>query len=160
MGALTPELIDFLDAEPVGVLATASPGGRPRQSLVYFARDRDRLLISTLGDRVKARDVRRDGWASLCVMGHEPPYPSATFSGPAEIVTNNIGPSTAAVVRRIRRAAEPPTPLSDEDLANVGRVILALVVERVTGASYMALASVAGGDEKHRVTAKPSVGFG
>ena len=96
MGALTDELRDFLDAHPVGVLATASPEGRPRQSLVYFARDGERLLISTLADRLKARDVRRSGWASFCVMGHEPPYPSATFSGPAEILTESIGVPTAS----------------------------------------------------------------
>ena len=55
--------------------------GNPRQSLVYFARAGDRLVISTLADRLKAQDVRRSGWASLGVMAHEPPYPSATFSG-------------------------------------------------------------------------------
>ena len=143
MGVVTPELADFLDGEPVGVLATASSGGSPRQSLVYFARDGDRLLISTLSDRLKARDVRRTGWASLCVMGHEPPYPSATFSGSAEIVTQHIGPSTAAVMQRITRAAEPPEPLGDEALAKVGRVILAITVERVTAASYIEAAATA-----------------
>jgi Pyridoxamine 5'-phosphate oxidase len=64
MGALTDKLCDFLDAHTAGVLATASPEGNPRQSLVYFARDGDRLLISTLTDRLKARDVRRTRWAS------------------------------------------------------------------------------------------------
>ncbi|MFX6857601.1 pyridoxamine 5'-phosphate oxidase family protein, partial [Acinetobacter baumannii] len=66
MGGLTPELKAFLDAQPVGVLATLASNGRPRQSLVYFARDGERLLISTLADRLKARDVNRTGWASLC----------------------------------------------------------------------------------------------
>ena len=144
MGALTPELAAFLDGEPVGVLATASSGGRPRQSLVYFVREGDRLLISTLSERLKARDVRRTGWASLSVMGHEPPYPSATFSGSAEIVTQDIGPSTAAVMQRITRAAEPPEPLSDEALAEIGRVILAITVERVTAANYISDAAVPG----------------
>ena len=82
MGALTPELQAFLDAQPAGVLATITADGRARQSLVYFARDGERLLVSTLADRLKTGDVRRTGWASLCVMGHEPPYPSATLSGP------------------------------------------------------------------------------
>ena len=108
MGALTEELREFLDAHPVGVLATRAPDGRPRQSLVYFARDGERLLSSTLADRLKARDVRRTGWASLCVMGHEPPYPSATFSGPAEILTDDIGAATAMIMQRITDAAEPP----------------------------------------------------
>ena len=93
----------------MGVLATLAADGRPRQSLVYFAREGDRLLISTLADRLKARDIRRTGQASLCVMGHEAPYPSATFSGPAEILTTGIGPASAAIVQRITAAAEPPS---------------------------------------------------
>ena len=62
---LTPALREFLDSQPVGVLATLAADGRLRQSLVYFTRDGDRLLISTQADRLKARDVRRTGRASL-----------------------------------------------------------------------------------------------
>ena len=137
MGTMTPPLREFLDFHAVGVLATSASDGKPRQSLVYFARDRDRLLISTLTDRVKARDVRRTGWASLCVIGHEPPYPSATFSGSARILTENIGAPTAKVMQRITGSAEPPEPMSDGTLAEVGRVILAITIERVSAASYI-----------------------
>ena len=137
MGTLTESLREFLDDHAVGVLATATANGRPRQSLVYFARDRDRLLISTLADRMKARDVRRSGWASLCVMGHEPPYPSAAFSGPAEVLTQGIGAPTAMIVQRMTGAAEPQEPMTDEALAEVGRVILAITIERVSAASYI-----------------------
>ena len=90
MGALTGELREFLDRHPVGVLATRAARDGPQQSVVYFARDGERLMISTLTDRLKAQDVRRTGWASLCQMGHRPPYPSATFSGPAGILTEDI----------------------------------------------------------------------
>ncbi len=137
MGALTAELREFLDSQRAGVLATAMPDGRPRQSLVYFSRDGDRLLISTLSERLKARDVRRTGWASLCVMGHEPPFPSATVSGRAVVLTEDIGPATAAIVQRMTGEAEPPEPMSDETLAEAGRVILAIEVDRVTAASYL-----------------------
>jgi PPOX class probable F420-dependent enzyme len=121
----------------VGVLATVAPDGRPRQSLVYFARDSGRLLISTLTNRAKARDVRRTGWASLCVLGHEPPYPSATFSGAAEINTEEIGLATAKIMQRITRAEKRPAPMSDEALADAGRVILALTIERVSSTNYI-----------------------
>jgi PPOX class probable F420-dependent enzyme len=144
MGALTPELREFLDANPVGVLATAASDGGPRQSLVYYAGEDDRLLISTLTDRLKARDVRRTGRASLCVMGHERPFPSATFSGPAEIVTENIGAPTALIAQRMTGADEPPEPMSDEALAGAGRVILAITIERVSGANYIEPADTAG----------------
>jgi PPOX class probable F420-dependent enzyme len=134
---MTPDLRGFLDSHPVGVLATPAADGRPRQSLVYFCRDGDRLMISTLTDRLKARDIRRSGCASLCVMGHEPPYPPATLSGPAEILTENIGAATAAIMQRIASTAEPPEPMSDEALAEAGRVILAITVERVTAQNYI-----------------------
>jgi PPOX class probable F420-dependent enzyme len=140
MGVLTPALCELLDSNPVGVLATLSPGGLPRQSLVYFARDGERLLISTLADRLKARDVTRSHWASLCVMGHERPFPSATFSGAAEILTDDIGAATARIAQRAMGADEPPEPMTDEELAGAGRVILAIDVERVTAATHLPVA--------------------
>ncbi|HME04682.1 MAG TPA: pyridoxamine 5'-phosphate oxidase family protein [Solirubrobacteraceae bacterium] len=140
MGALSEELHEFLDSHPVGVLATLASDGKPRQSLVYFAREGDRLLISTLTDRLKARDTRQSGWASLCVMGHEPPYPSATFSGPAEILTEHIGPPTAKIMQQITQTAEPPEPMTDAALAEAGRVVLVIHVDRVSAASYISAA--------------------
>ena len=141
MGALTSELQAFLDAQPAGVLATLTPDCHARQSFVYFARDGERLLVSTLADRLKTRDVRRTGWASLCVMGHDAPYPSATLSGPAEILTENIGAATAAIAQRITRAEVPPEALSDDVLAEAGRVVLSITVERVGATSYIPAAS-------------------
>jgi PPOX class probable F420-dependent enzyme len=137
MGELTPELRAFLDSNRVGVLATQASDGRPRQSPVYYARDGERLLISTERQRLKARDVERSGWASLCVLGHESPYPTATFSGPAEILTEDIGPPTAAVMQRIAGLAEPPEPQTDEALAEVGRVVLRIGVEKVSAVNYL-----------------------
>jgi len=137
MGQLSEQLRALLDANTVGVLATVAPDGTPRQSLVYFTRDGERLLISTLADRLKARDAGRTGWASLCVMGHQPPFPSATFSGSAEILTEDIGASTANIAQRISGSDEPPEPMSDETLAAAGRVILAIGIDRVTAASHL-----------------------
>jgi PPOX class probable F420-dependent enzyme len=138
MGVLTPELEELLDENPIGVLATQSASGRPRQSVVYFVRDGERLLISTLGQRLKARDVARSPWASISVMGHERPFPSATFSGSAEILTEDIGEATARVAQRAMGTDEPPEPMTDEALAEAGRVILAIDVERVTAATHLA----------------------
>ncbi len=137
MGGLTDELRTFLDEHRVGVLATTTAGGRPRQSVVYYVRDGDRLLISTESKRHKAQDVMRTGWASISVRGDEQPYPSATFSGPAEILTEGIGPHTALVMQRIAGMDEPPEPQTDEALAAIDRVILAISIKKVTGVSYI-----------------------
>ena len=59
MGELTEELREFLDAHRVGVLATIASDGKPHQSVVYYARDAERLLISTESKRLKARHAER-----------------------------------------------------------------------------------------------------
>ena len=141
MRPLTSHLIDFLDAHRVGVVGTVDKVAMPRQSVVYYVREEQRLLISTESKRLKARDVRRSGWASLCVLGHERPHPSAVFSGPAEILTESIGPATAAIVQRIADLPEPPEAQSDEALAAIDRVILAITVEAVTSVNYLPAAT-------------------
>ena len=137
MGELTTELRAFLDAQRVGVLATVAEDGRPRQSVVYYARDGEHLVLSTLAKRLKAKDAERTGWASLCVMGHELPYPSAVFSGRAEILTRNIGAATAAVMQKITGSAEPPERQTDDALAAVGRVIMKIAIQRVSAVNYI-----------------------
>jgi PPOX class probable F420-dependent enzyme len=137
MGELTPGLENLLDSQRVGVLATIAADGKPHQSVVYYARDSERLLISTEAGRLKARDVRRFGWASLSVRGEEQPYPSATFSGPAAIKTEQIGGPTAKVMQRIAGTDEPPQAQSDDALAEVGRVILELSIDRVSAVNYL-----------------------
>jgi PPOX class probable F420-dependent enzyme len=137
MGGLTDQLRDFLDAHRVGVLATIAEDGKPHQSVVYYAREGDLLLISTLSARFKAKHVKRTGWASLSVRGDAQPYPSATFAGPAEILTEDIGRQTALVMQRIAGMDEPPDPESDEALAKIDRVILAITVERVSAVTHM-----------------------
>jgi PPOX class probable F420-dependent enzyme len=127
----------FLDEQPVGVLATRSAAGRVHQSIVYYVRDGDELLISTEAPRRKARDVEETGWASICVMGHERPFPSITVSGAATIRREGIGAATARVAQRMLALDEPPEPQSDEALAGVGRVIIAVEVERLGPASYL-----------------------
>ena len=136
MNGLTDPLREFLDANRVGVIATSAADGRPRQSVVYYVRDGERLLISTLAGRAKAKDVGRTGWASLSVRGAKQPYPSATFSGPAEILTEDIGLATAQIGGRIAET-EAPEPMSDEELAEMGRVILAITIERVSASTYL-----------------------
>ena len=95
------------------------------------------MLISTEAGRFKARDVERTGWASLAVRGEERPFTSATVSGEAEILTEGIGSATAAVMQRIIGSDEPPPSQTDEALAEVGRVILSMDIERVAAANYL-----------------------
>lgn len=137
MSVLTPAQTRLLDENDHGVIATLGRDGYPRQSVVYYARDDERLLLSTLANRAKARDVEATGWASLSVSGPERPHPSATFSGPAEILTEGIGPATALIMQRVMDADQPPEPMTDEALAEVGRVLLVIEIDRVAAAAHL-----------------------
>jgi PPOX class probable F420-dependent enzyme len=126
----------FVEEVPAGVLATTRADGRSRQSVVYHVLDGDRLLISTESKRGKARDVERTGWASLCVVGSDRPFPSVTLEGPARIRRTDIGPPTARIIERILGAPADAVQ-TDNELAAIDRVILEIEVGRVYGASYL-----------------------
>jgi PPOX class probable F420-dependent enzyme len=134
---LTPELAELLDSNKLGTLATVGQDGLPRLSVVYYANRGERIFVSTLRERVKAKDVERRSWAALSVRGDEPPYPSATFIGSAVVRTTGIGEETALVMGRIAGLSEPPEPQSDEALAEAGRVLIEVTVERITAATHV-----------------------
>jgi len=136
-GLIEAPVHEFLERQSVGTLATVRPDGKARHTLVYYDVTGAVIRISTEAARGKARDVERTGWASLCVMGHEKPWPSCTLEGAARVVREGIGPATAALLGKITGNAPDPAP-SDEQLAAAGRVILEIAVERVYGVSYVA----------------------
>lgn len=134
---LTAELAELLDSNKLGTLATVGEDGLPRLSVVYYANRGERIFISTLRERVKAKDVERRGWAALSVRGEEPPYPSATFTGSAVVRSAGIGEDTALVMGRIAGLPERPEPQSEDDLAEVGRVLIEITVERITAVTHV-----------------------
>jgi PPOX class probable F420-dependent enzyme len=125
----------FLAEQPVGVLATQRANGSIRQSVVYHVLDGDRLLISTLSKRAKARDVRRTGRASYCVVAHAKPFAMVTVEGSARILTTGIAETTGRIFARI--TGQPAAPFTDEVLAGMDRVILEIAIERVSAVAYV-----------------------
>lgn len=136
MAELTDAVLRFLDEHDIGVVATERPDGLPRQTVVYHVRDGDRLLVSTMGDRAKARDVQRTGRASYAVVGPAKPHPQVVITGAARILTTGIAEATSRIFGRITGSAPEP-PLTDERLAEMGRVVLEITIERVAAASYL-----------------------
>jgi PPOX class probable F420-dependent enzyme len=134
---LTAELVELLDSNKLGTLATVGQDGLPRLSVVYYANRGERIFISTLRERVKAKDIERRGWAALSVRGEEPPYQSATFTGGAVVRSAGIGEDTALVMGRIAGLPEPPEPQSDEALTEAGRVLIEVTVERVSAVTHV-----------------------
>lgn len=64
-----------------GKLATVRADGRSHVAPIWFVLDGDDLLFTTWHESVKARNLRRDNRASLCVDEAVPPYAFAIVEG-------------------------------------------------------------------------------
>ena len=84
----TAQAREFLRANHRAVLATARADGRPQLSPVTCAVDAaGRVLISTRETAIKARNLRRDPRASLCVFTDGFFGPWAQVEGDAEVIS-------------------------------------------------------------------------
>ena len=101
----------------------------PAMSVVYYIpTDEDELLISTMGDRAKAKAVRRLGKASLCILNEQWPvgflqvYCDAVVEDDPELTTDVM----MAVAGRMSGEALPDEarPLVAQMAAEEGRVVL------------------------------------
>src|SRR3954451_7553221 len=77
--------ITALPARP-GILGTTRADGRPHVAPVWYVVAHDGTIIFTTGeDTVKGRNLRRSGWASLCVDDDVPPFSFVVLEGPIVI---------------------------------------------------------------------------
>ncbi|HLI01571.1 MAG TPA: PPOX class F420-dependent oxidoreductase [Acidimicrobiales bacterium] len=81
------EVRAFLDSTPphTGKLATVRPDGRPHVVPVWYVRDGEDLVWTTGAESVKARNLRHQPWAALCVDDERPPFSFVTAQGPVTI---------------------------------------------------------------------------
>ncbi len=128
-----PHFDTFLDQHRWAVLSTLRKTGGASSSVVAYARDGDRLLISTPGGTFKRQSLARDPRATLCVISNAEPFNFVTVEGTAIIHTKDILADTRRVFANIAdtQFTEP------EDLPGwleaQARVILEIQPLRVSG---------------------------
>jgi PPOX class probable F420-dependent enzyme len=83
MMQLTNEQRAFLDAPHFAVVATIAPDGLPHQTVMWYQRDGDDLLLSTPEGSLKHQHLLRDTRISVCV---EEGFRYLTLSGRAMLV--------------------------------------------------------------------------
>jgi PPOX class probable F420-dependent enzyme len=60
--------LDLLDGPHTAVLATVLPSGTPQASPVWFLRDGNTVLVSTVSERQKHHNVARQPLATLTIL--------------------------------------------------------------------------------------------
>jgi len=120
----------FVRAHRTAVFGYGRAADGPAMSIVYYVMDGDDILVSTMGERAKARAVARDPKVSLCVLDEAwPPtylqvYCDATIDRDRERTVDLM--MRIAGVMADRPLDESIRPLVAEGAAREGRGALRL----------------------------------
>jgi len=125
--AFSPATLRLLDGRNYAVLATLNPDGSPQTSAMWVGRDGADLLFSTVEGRVKHRNMVRDPRVSVTVIDTEDPENYVELRGRVSI-TPDVG---RAVDTRLSWKYDGRDP--DEDRPGAVRVVVRMVVDKVTG---------------------------
>lgn len=99
MGWSKEQVLAFAAEEArIGRLATVSPGGDPHVKPIWYAVDGDRILVHTMAESRKARNISGTGKYSLTIDKDTVPYKGVTVSGRAEAVGDDVLDSKKLVV--------------------------------------------------------------
>jgi PPOX class probable F420-dependent enzyme len=83
--ALPERARELLDGRNLVVLTTLNPDGSPHSTPVWAMRSGDAILMSTLTERVKARNLIRDPRASVVVLDPDNPVSYFSINGTARL---------------------------------------------------------------------------
>ena len=124
---LNAETRRLLDGRHFGVIATINPDGSPQASTMWFARDGDDVLFSTIEGRRKQRNLVRDPRASVTVIDSEDPYNYVELRGTVSF-TEDVGREFDIGLAHLYDGTDP-----DPDPPGAVRLIGRMKVAKATG---------------------------
>lgn len=116
----------LLDGKNFATVATLDPDGSPHTSVVWFLRDGDDLLFSSLAKRRKVRNLEADARISLSVFDLANPYHAVDIRGTATLAVDEG--KRLPVELSHKYLGEDPPP-EDDDLV---RYVVRVTPEKVT----------------------------
>jgi PPOX class probable F420-dependent enzyme len=124
---LSDATLELLDGRNYAVLATVNPDGSPQTSVIWVGRDGGDLLFSTVEGRVKHRNMLRDPRVSVTVIDSADPENYVELRGRVSM-TPDTGRQLDTQLSWKYDGQDP-----GEDRPGAVRVVVRMVVERVTG---------------------------
>jgi PPOX class probable F420-dependent enzyme len=125
--SLSDATLALLDGKNYAVLATINPDGSPQTSVLWVGRDGNDLLFSTVAGRVKHRNMERDPRVSATVLDSADPENYVELRGLVSMTPD----VDRALDTRLSWKYDGRDP--GEDRPGAVRVVVRMVVERVTG---------------------------
>ena len=125
--SLSDATLALLDGKNYAILATINPDGSPQTSVLWVGRDGNDLLFSTVAGRVKHRNMERDPRVSATVLDSADPENYVELRGRVSMTPD----VDRALDTRLSWKYDGRDP--GEDRPGAVRVVVRMVVERVTG---------------------------
>lgn len=116
----------LLDGKNFATVATLDPDGSPHTSVVWFLRDGDDVLFSSLAKRRKVRNLEVDPRIALSVFDLQNPYHSVDIRGTATLVVDQAKELPEKVSQKYLGESPPPEPEDDV------RYVIRVTPEKVT----------------------------
>jgi PPOX class probable F420-dependent enzyme len=124
------EAREFIRTHANGVMATTRANGRPQLSPVTVGVDDDGLVVvSTREPSMKVKNLRRDPWASICVVQDEFFGPWVRVDGPVEIVSLPEAMEGLVAIYRSVKGEHPDWDEYRQAMVDQQRVLLRLTIE-------------------------------
>jgi len=128
MATLTDAQRTFLDEPRYAVVATINPDGTPQQTVLWYERQGDAIMMNMGQGRIKNRNLQRDARISFCI---EDAYRYLTLRG---IATLDTDPERAqADIARIARRYTPADRIEQQiaSFRTEDRVTIRMTVEHI-----------------------------
>jgi PPOX class probable F420-dependent enzyme len=124
---LSEATLRLVEGKNYAVLATVNADGSPQTSVVWVGRDGGDLVFSTVEGRVKHRNMVRDPRVSVTVIDSLDPENYAELRGRVSMAPD-VGRRVDTQLSWKYDGRDP-----DEDRPGAVRVVVRLMVEKVTG---------------------------
>ena len=126
------EFDQFVTDHRWAVLTTVRDG-QPVSSMVAYARDGDRLVVSTPGRTFKRSSVEKDARVNLCVISNQEPFNFVAIEGEAVVTRENLEADTIKVFDNIADTGYQLPEDLPHWLESQQRVIISITPVRVHG---------------------------
>ena len=129
----TPDQDAFVSKNKWAVVTTVRKDGSPSSSVIFYVRDGDEILFSTMKSRVKAKSLLRDPRIAVAVLDEGAPYGFVTIEGTGRVIDGDTTEEHKRIYKTFRGADYVAPADLAEQLARDGRVIVRVTAERVSG---------------------------
>ena len=134
------EIEDFLGAPRFGVLGTNRRNGPPQMTAVWYLYKHGKIYVSMFEASAKARNLKRDPRATLCVSGDSADARAVVLSGAVELHQHGseawVNETSWELTRRYYESDDEARKYLESESSGGSSVLAVLTPEKIIAQDY------------------------